>query len=83
VAIFSPIPQSTSTESDQLNTAKMCFGDSKKQDDPGAKKNLEIDRQLKEDRKKQGKEVKILLLGWYICVDMLGQMLIVAWNRRR
>ena len=61
----------------------MCFGDSKKQDDPGAKKNLEIDRQLKEDRKKQGKEVKILLLGWYICVDMLGQMLTVTWNRRR
>ena len=61
----------------------MCFGDSKKQDDPGAKKNLEIDKQLKEDRKKQGKEVKILLLGWYICVDMLGQMLTVTWNRRR
>jgi len=61
----------------------MCFGDSKKQDDPGAKKNLEIDKQLKEDRKKQGKEVKILLLGWYIYVDMLQQMLTVAWNRRR
>jgi hypothetical protein len=42
----------------------MCFGDSKKQDDPGAKKNSEIDKQLREDRKKQGKEVKILLLGW-------------------
>jgi hypothetical protein len=42
----------------------MCFGDSKKQDDPGAKKNIEIDKQLREDRKKLGKEVKILLLGW-------------------
>jgi len=41
----------------------MCFGDGGKKDDPGAKRNTEIERQLKDDRKKQGKEVKILLLG--------------------
>jgi len=41
----------------------MCFGDGSKQDNPGSKKNTEIEKQLKEDRKKQGKEVKILLLG--------------------
>jgi len=42
----------------------MCFGgDGGKKDDAGAKKNSEIEKQIKDDRKKQGKEVKILLLG--------------------
>lgn len=40
---------------------KMCFG--KKEEDPGAKKNAEIEKTLREDRKKQEREVKILLLG--------------------
>jgi len=62
--------QSTKNRSG-FDTAKMCFGDSKKQDDPGAKKNVEIDKQLREDRKKLGKEVKILLLGWSICSTCL------------
>ncbi|KAF2140670.1 uncharacterized protein K452DRAFT_319565 [Aplosporella prunicola CBS 121167] len=39
----------------------MCFG--KKPDDPGHKKNEEIDRQLRMDRKRQEREVKLLLLG--------------------
>lgn len=41
----------------------MCFNDGGSKDDPGAKRNQEIERQLREDRKKQSKEVKILLLG--------------------
>ena len=41
----------------------MCFG--KKAEDPDAKKNEEIERQLKLDRKKAQKEVKLLLLGQY------------------
>lgn len=41
----------------------MCFGGDGKKVDPGATKNIEIEKQLKDDRKKQGKEVKILLLG--------------------
>lgn len=40
----------------------MCFGSSK-QDDPRARKNAEIEKQIKSDQKKQAKEVKILLLG--------------------
>ena len=40
---------------------KMCFG--KKEDDPAAKKNAEIEKTLREDRKKAEREVKILLLG--------------------
>jgi guanine nucleotide-binding protein subunit alpha len=40
----------------------MCFGSSK-QDDPQARKNADIEKQLKVDQKKQAKEVKILLLG--------------------
>ena len=40
----------------------MCFGSSK-QDDPRARKNADIEKQLKADQKRQAKEVKILLLG--------------------
>ncbi|KAK5107035.1 hypothetical protein LTR62_001924 [Meristemomyces frigidus] len=40
----------------------MCFGSSQKED-PDARKNKEIERQLKEDQKKAAKEVKLLLLG--------------------
>jgi guanine nucleotide-binding protein subunit alpha len=40
----------------------MCFGSSK-QDDPLARKNADIEKQLRADQKKQAKEVKILLLG--------------------
>jgi len=40
----------------------MCFGSSNKED-PDAKKNREIERQLKEDQRRMQKEVKLLLLG--------------------
>lgn len=40
---------------------RMCFG--KKEDDPASKKNAEIEKTLREDKKKQEREVKILLLG--------------------
>lgn len=40
----------------------MCFGSSK-QDDPDARKNAEIEKQIKADQKKQSREVKMLLLG--------------------
>lgn len=39
----------------------MCFG--KKAEDPDAKKNEEIERQLRLDKKKAQREVKLLLLG--------------------
>lgn len=39
----------------------MCFG--KKPDDPEMKKNEEIEKQLRIDKKKQEREVKLLLLG--------------------
>lgn len=39
----------------------MCFG--KKEPDEGAKKNAEIEKALREDKKRQEREVKILLLG--------------------
>lgn len=45
----------------------MCFG-SKKEDDPDAQKNREIEKQLREDQKRAAKEVKLLLLGmWALC----------------
>lgn len=42
----------------------MCFG-SKDQvgDDEGARKNAEIDKMLREDKKRVQREIKILLLG--------------------
>lgn len=40
----------------------MCFGNSQKED-PDARKNREIEKQLREDQRKQAKEVKLLLLG--------------------
>lgn len=40
----------------------MCFGSGNKED-PEAKKNKEIEKQLREDQKKMAKEVKLLLLG--------------------
>jgi len=39
----------------------MCFG--KKPIDPESKKNEEIEKQLRVDRKRQEREVKLLLLG--------------------
>ena len=44
-------------------SVKMCFG--KKAEDPEAKKNEEIERQLRLDKKKSAREVKLLLLGRY------------------
>ena len=41
----------------------MCFGSSKKSDDPGSRKNAEIEKRIKQDQKKDAREVKILLLG--------------------
>ncbi|KAK3673474.1 hypothetical protein LTR78_006708 [Recurvomyces mirabilis] len=40
----------------------MCFGNAQKED-PDARKNREIEKQLREDQRKQAKEVKLLLLG--------------------
>lgn len=40
----------------------MCFGNAEK-DDADARKNREIEKQLKEDQKRMSKEVKLLLLG--------------------
>lgn len=44
----------------------MCFG-SKEQagaaDDEGARKNAEIEKMLREDKKRVAREIKILLLG--------------------
>jgi guanine nucleotide-binding protein subunit alpha len=39
----------------------MCFG--KKPTDPGAVKNEEIEKSIRNDRKRQEREVKLLLLG--------------------
>jgi guanine nucleotide-binding protein subunit alpha len=41
--------------------AIMCFG--KKPQDPRARKNEEIEKSLRADRKRQEREVKLLLLG--------------------
>ncbi|GAB7340427.1 hypothetical protein MBLNU457_6859t1 [Dothideomycetes sp. NU457] len=41
----------------------MCFGNSKDDDDAGVKKNAEIEKLIKQDQKKDAREVKILLLG--------------------
>ena len=40
----------------------MCFGNAQKED-PDAKKNREIEKQLREDQRRMQKEVKLLLLG--------------------
>ena len=40
----------------------MCFGNANKED-PDAKKNREIEKQLREDERRMQKEVKLLLLG--------------------
>lgn len=50
----------------------MCFGSSK-QDDPRARKNADIEKQLRADQKKQAKEVKILLLGALTHADKTNQ----------
>lgn len=43
----------------------MCFGssNSKDKDDPDARRNKEIEKQLRDDQRKLAKEVKLLLLG--------------------
>lgn len=52
---------------------RMCFG-SKKETDAGAAKNAEIEKVLREDKKKQEREVKILLLGlWSLAQERTGQ----------
>jgi guanine nucleotide-binding protein subunit alpha len=43
--------------------AIMCFGRKPSQADPESKKNAEIERNLRGDRKKAEREVKLLLLG--------------------
>lgn len=40
----------------------MCFGGNNKED-PDARKNREIEKQLREDERRMQKEVKLLLLG--------------------
>jgi guanine nucleotide-binding protein subunit alpha, other len=39
----------------------MCFG--KKPEDPDARRNEEIEKVIRNDRKRQQREVKLLLLG--------------------
>jgi guanine nucleotide-binding protein subunit alpha len=39
----------------------MCFG--KKPDNPDARRNEDIEKAIRNDRKKQEREVKLLLLG--------------------
>lgn len=41
--------------------AIMCFG--RKPQDPGHRKNEEIEKIIRSDKKKQEREVKLLLLG--------------------
>lgn len=41
----------------------MCFGNSNAQEDPSARTNAEIERQLRADQKRHAREVKLLLLG--------------------
>jgi guanine nucleotide-binding protein subunit alpha len=43
----------------------MCFG--KKPQDPRSKKNEEIEKALRADKKRQEREVKLLLLGMADC----------------
>lgn len=43
----------------------MCFGS--KGESPGARRNEEIEKQLRQDKKKAAKEVKLLLLGITLC----------------
>lgn len=53
----------------------MCFGRSGKQsaNDPLSKRNAEIERALRGDRKKAEREVKLLLLGRHNRQDMAMQ----------
>jgi len=39
----------------------MCFG--KKQEDPDSRRNEEIEKVIRNDRRRQEREVKLLLLG--------------------
>jgi len=41
----------------------MCFGTPKSKSNPDARKNAEIEKQIKQDQKKAAREVKVLLLG--------------------
>ena len=58
----------------------VCFGGSKdssngrneqakEKESPMARRNREIDRQLREDQRRMAKEVKVLLLGMAYCLD--------------
>jgi len=49
----------------------MCFG--KKSSDPRAKRNDEIEKGLRADRKKQEREVKVLLLGKFGAVARISR----------
>ncbi len=47
-----------------LEAIKMCFGSSgDKEDQDGAAKSREIDKQIRSDEKRATREVKLLLLG--------------------
>jgi guanine nucleotide-binding protein subunit alpha len=46
--------------------AIMCFGRKPSQVDPESKKNAEIEKNLRGDRKRAEREVKLLLLGTHI-----------------
>jgi hypothetical protein len=47
--------------SSYMAPGKMCFG--KKAEDPNIRKNEEIEKIIRADRRKQEREVKLLLLG--------------------
>ena len=46
-----------------MASAIMCFGRKPSAADPEARKNAEIEKNLRVDRKKAEREVKLLLLG--------------------
>lgn len=49
----------------------MCFG-RRKTDEPEAKKSREIEKQLREDERRQQREVKMLLLGTPVMIATKG-----------
>ena len=55
----------------------MCFGKKDQEaDDEGARRNQEIEKALREDRKRIAREVKILLLGTIIWVKVFIMLLL-------
>lgn len=47
----------------------MCFG-SRKDADGGGARSRDIDKQLRQDEKRLSKEVKLLLLGTFLCSQL-------------